>query len=185
MVKLPLYPWICEMTILLFPRLNYGCEMRCLQYKVFQQNIRSHSLYMMGQNILHDIQYAFGKHVLCFPDAFAFLSFLFFLAEKFNFSTNFQPHVGPMHCSRTHKFYFSATFSLKMGPTVLFTHLKIILLQCFSVFSCIQTDPKSKKNIWELPSSNVAEEDFLCTKMFIQAFLHHYPTVIIVQFIEI
>ena len=24
---------------------------------------------------------------------------------------------------------------LKMGPTVLFTHLKIILLQCFSVFS--------------------------------------------------
>ena len=127
----------------------------------------------------------FGKCILRFPDAFAFLSFLFFLAEKFNFSTNFQPHVGPMHCSRTHKFYFSATFSLKMGPTVLFTHLKIILLQCFSVFSCIQTDPKSKKNIWELPSSNVAEEDFLCTKMFIQAFLHHYPTVIIVQFIEI
>ena len=29
-----------------------------------------------------------------------------------------------------------------MGPTVLFTHLKIILLQYFSVFSYIQTDPK-------------------------------------------
>ena len=55
----------------------------------------------------------------------------------------------------------------------------------FSVFSCIQTDPKSKKNIWELPSLNIDEEDFLCTKMFIQAFLPHYPTVIIVQFIEI
>ena len=40
-----------------------------------------------------------------------------------------------MHCSRTHKFYFLATFSFKMGPTVLFTHLKVILLQYFSVFS--------------------------------------------------
>ena len=42
-----------------------------------------------------------------------------------------------MHRSRTHKFHFSATFSLKMDSTVLFTHLKNILLQCFqfSVFS--------------------------------------------------
>ena len=53
-----------------------------------------------------------------------------------------------VHCSRIHKLHFSATFSLKMGPTVLFTHLKIILLQCFqfSIFSFskisyIQTDP--------------------------------------------
>ena len=46
-----------------------------------------------------------------------------------------------MHGSRTHKFHFSAIFSLKMGPIVLFTHLKIILLECFLVFSCIQTDP--------------------------------------------
>ena len=43
-----------------------------------------------------------------------------------------------------------SNFSLKMGLTVLFTHLKIILLQCFSVFNfqfsafnCIQTDPKT------------------------------------------
>ena len=34
-----------------------------------------------------------------------------------------------------HKFHFSATFSLKMGPTILFTYLKIILLQFFSIFS--------------------------------------------------
>ena len=52
-----------------------------------------------------------------------------------------------VYCSWIHKFHFSATFSLKMGPTALFTHLKIILLQCFqfSVFnfnkiSSIQTD---------------------------------------------
>ena len=93
----------------------------------------------------------FGKCILRFPDTYAFLSFLFFLAEKFDFSTNFQPHVGPVHCSRTHKFYFSATFSLKMGPTVLFTLKNYFVIMFFSfqfsVFSCIQTDPKSKKNI--------------------------------------
>ena len=37
--------------------------------------------------------------------------------------------------------------NLKMGPTTLFTHLKIILLQCFQFsffnkISCIQMDPK-------------------------------------------
>ena len=53
-----------------------------------------------------------------------------------------------MHYSRTHKFHFLSIFSLKMGFTALFTHLKIILLQCFqfSVFSfskisSIQTHP--------------------------------------------
>ena len=40
-----------------------------------------------------------------------------------------------MHCLWTHKLHFSTTFSLKMNLTVLFTYLKIILLQCFSVFS--------------------------------------------------
>ena len=40
-----------------------------------------------------------------------------------------------MHYLRTHKFHFLATFSLKMGPMVLSTHLKIILLQYFSIFS--------------------------------------------------
>ena len=35
----------------------------------------------------------------------------------------------------SHKLHFSTTFSLKIGSTVLFTHLKIILLQYFSVFN--------------------------------------------------
>ena len=57
-----------------------------------------------------------------------------------------------VHCLRTHKFHFSVTFSLKMGPTTLFTHLKIILLQyfqfsvlSFSKISSIQTDPIFRK----------------------------------------
>ena len=52
-------------------------------------------------------------------------------------------HVNSAHqwipciVHETHKPHFSATFSLTMGLTVLFTHLKIILLQCFqfSIFN--------------------------------------------------
>ena len=47
--------------------------------------------------------------------------------------TIFSQSVHTVHCSWTHKFHFSTTFSLKMGLTILFTYLKIILLQCFSV----------------------------------------------------
>ena len=52
--------------------------------------------------------------------------------------------VGPMHCSRDLQVLFSAKTTLKLGPTTLFTHLKIILLQYFqfSAISGIQTDPK-------------------------------------------
>ena len=53
-----------------------------------------------------------------------------------------------MHSSRTHKFYFLATFLLKMSPMILFTYLKIILLQYFQFqfsdlakISSIQMDP--------------------------------------------
>ena len=62
----------------------------------------------------------------------------FFCFFVFFFSQNiwlFLWTVHGMQCSRIHKFHISATFSLKMGPTVLFTHLKIILLQYFSVFN--------------------------------------------------
>ena len=55
------------------------------------------------------------RFCLCFCFCFFFL-----IAKKFDFPTNFQPHVSPVYCSRI---------------TVLFTHLKIILLQCFSIFS--------------------------------------------------
>ena len=83
-----------------------------------------------------------------FP-AFSFFHFFFFIF-LFIFWHAFFPHKWLlfMHCQpqlltksfmnsasvhslRTHKFYFSATFLIKMGPTVLFTYLKIILLQCF------------------------------------------------------
>ena len=54
-----------------------------------------------------------------------------------------------VHCLRTHKYQFLTIFLLKMGLTVLFTHLKFILLQCFhflifnfSKISFIQTYPK-------------------------------------------
>ena len=57
--------------------------------------------------------------------------------------TIFSQSVHTVHYSRTHKFHFSAIFLLKIGSTVLFTYLKIILRQYFSIFSCIQTNPHS------------------------------------------
>ena len=74
--------------------------------------------------------------------------FFFFLVQPalVDFSTVNSAFV---HYSRTHKFHFSTIFSLKMGSTALFTHLKIILLQCFQFqfsvstkISSIQTDPE-------------------------------------------
>ena len=84
-----------------------------------------------------------------FASAFTFSFFFFHAFERLSvtvhalcmnssrkvFLTFFSQSVHTMYCLWTHKFHFSATFSLKMVPTVLFTHLKIILLQYFSVFS--------------------------------------------------
>ena len=48
--------------------------------------------------------------------------------------------VGPMYCSRARKYFFFFFFTkttLKVGSIILFTHLEIILPQCFqfSIFS--------------------------------------------------
>ena len=52
--------------------------------------------------------------------------------------------MGLMHCSRDLQVRVSKNFSLKLGLTVLFTYLKIILLQYFqfSAISGFQTDSK-------------------------------------------
>ena len=52
--------------------------------------------------------------------------------------------VDPVHCSWDPEVQIAANFSLKLGPTALFTHLKIILLQCFqfSAINGIQIDPQ-------------------------------------------
>ena len=57
-----------------------------------------------------------------------FLLFIHCCAVIFDFSS------WTVH-TQTHKLHFSVTFSLKMYLTVLFTYLKIILLQCFLVFN--------------------------------------------------
>ena len=54
--------------------------------------------------------------------------------------------VDPVHCSWDPQVQISTNFSLKLGSTTLFTHLKIILLQCFqfSAINGIQLDPYFK-----------------------------------------
>ena len=83
--------------------------------------------------------------------AFSLLFFsFFFLQPQLLTSLLWTVHKCTVHGS--HKLHFLSAFSLKMGPTIPFIHLKIILLQCFqfSVFSfskisSIQTDPKMTK----------------------------------------
>ena len=65
----------------------------------------------------------FGLRVCA--STFFFLSFKSQLLIKSSVNSIF------VHCSQTHKLHFSVTFSLKMSPTILFTHLKIISLQYF------------------------------------------------------
>ena len=103
-------------------------------------------------------------YVLCFcVFPFLFFSCLFpqqavlFMYSTWTVATTFDHssmNSTSVHCLRTHKFHFLSIFSLKMSPTALFTHLKIILLQCFqfSVFSfskisSIQTDPKKRRKL--------------------------------------
>ena len=57
-------------------------------------------------------------------------------------------HVfSPVYCSQDPHVLFSQKFSLKLGLTILFTHLKIILLQYFSVFN-FQLYPNRPKGSW-------------------------------------
>ena len=67
--------------------------------------------------------------------------------------------VGPVHYLQNLQIRNSLKFSLKLSPTALFTHLKIILLQYFQflTISDIQADPKyiqleiliSSLNFWD------------------------------------
>ena len=67
------------------------------------------------------------------------LTSAFCLVFSFFFFFWFQPHYltkSTMNSARMYDSYVPqiplfSQFSLKMGPTVLFTHLKIISLQCF------------------------------------------------------
>ena len=71
----------------------------------------------------------------------AFSLFFFFFGKDRVAIMNFQ--WVPCIVHGTHKPLNSANFSLKIGLTTLFTHLKIILLQCFQFlfFNGIQADP--------------------------------------------
>ena len=94
-------------------------------------------------DVQHQLRNFFWIHVFLLRLRFAFFFFFFTRFDKTwllfmycSMNSNrkcwlFCRKQCIMYCSWTHKFHFLVTFSLKMGPTVLFTHLKIILLQWF------------------------------------------------------
>ena len=66
--------------------------------------------------------------------AFAFSFLLLFLMHAFQLSgDNMHCSMGPVHFSRDPQVPYSEKIKKKkkIGPIALFTHLKIILLQCF------------------------------------------------------
>ena len=85
------------------------------------------------------------------------VSFFFFFLKNMNSNSTIHAHgftVQETKCTvhRTYNHFILKKNILKMGPTTLFTHLKIILLQCFqfSVFSkisCIRTNPTYFENL--------------------------------------
>ena len=60
-----------------------------------------------------------------------FLSLFFFFLVQPAIVDKLIVNSAPVHCSQVPQITLSATFLLKIGLTVLFTHLKIISLQCF------------------------------------------------------
>ena len=91
---------------------------------------------------------------------FGFFFFFFFSQNIWLFMWT----MHGVHCLQTYKFYFLATFLLKMGLTILFTYLKIILLQYFSIFSFnFQFSTVSKQT----PRFNDLELYYLSTPLLI------------------
>ena len=119
---------VCVCVFLFFFFFSYVCE--TCGYVAEKWNLwvheQLHGVYWLAEKSKKSqtLQLLF-MHSVCMNSSRKVWIFLFFLANQ----------CTPCNCSWTHKFHFSATFSLKIGLTVLFTHLKIILLQYFSVYS--------------------------------------------------
>ena len=109
--------------------------------------------------------FALPRRTFAFQNIYFFfpaVTFLLFFCEQSSYT---------IHGS--HKLHFSATFSLKMSHTVLFTHLKIILLQCFSFFSfSFQFSAVSKWTLRvHLGSAFCASQTHVCVSDFFYLFL--------------
>ena len=90
------------------------------------QNIHRHIIWKNKPKV------RFGSELFCQRlRLFFFLQPLFLTFQPVTVHSKISTSMGPCTVHGTHKHHFSTTFSLKMSPTVLLTHLQIILLQCF------------------------------------------------------
>ena len=78
---------------------------------------------------------------------FCYAVFFFFFHFSLHLLTFPRMNSAFVHYLQTYKFYFSVTFSLKMGSTVLFTHLKIILLIIILIINNIKINKLNLQNI--------------------------------------
>ena len=102
-----------------FENANVGLEMQ----------IQTHTKERFGSTVM--------SHVRISKPTFAFSDFFF--------SQRVNCNITRIYCARDKKYYSRTVHTMFKGSTVLFTHLKIILLQCFQFsvsakISYIQTD---------------------------------------------
>ena len=142
---LPLHIFIYSfnLTQLTFPHWCSNLSLLCTR----PNHLKQLSFHLSSIGVILIFKWIFSSWILCASlDTRLCFAFLFFFFTRFgktrllfmycSMNSNrkcwlFCSKQCIMYCSGTHKFHFLATFSLKMGPTVLFTHLKIILLQWF------------------------------------------------------
>ena len=105
----------------------------------------------------------------CSAFFFCVLTFFFIQSQHL---TKSSMNSAFLHCLWTHKFHFSVICSLKMDPTILFTHLKIILLQCFQFqFSVLATINSIQTNPMCAFSSSLKNQFILLFSLFLLIFM--------------
>ena len=129
-----------------------------LQTHFFNQKIKRKKEKKKKTNEYVGIHFVVSHQRFTLFFSFLFFSFLACVSEVCGYCSWIVPanvdysivNSASLNCLQIHKYHFLTISSLKMDPTVLFKHLKVILLKCFqfSVFnfskiSSIQTDPMS------------------------------------------
>ena len=102
---------------------DLAAECKCQMWWVWNA-IQTHTKWVFGSDLF-----------VCLRFTSRFVLFFFFFKPQLLIILSWTVYPYTVH--GFYKLHFSTIFSLKMGSTALFTHLKIILLQYFqfSVFS--------------------------------------------------
>ena len=124
-----------NVKVRLFEKKNNNNPKQKAKHKKILLKIKHFSKYYINKlfpNVLLSPVWIQRFHVCFFKPSVFSLLFFFFFKLCWLFPMNSAHQWVPCTIHETYKLHFSATFSLKMGPTVLFTHLKWFYYSVFS-----------------------------------------------------